>query len=342
MRIVFIGTVEFSLKALEKLIELDANIVGVCTKEKSFFCADYADLTKVCKENQILYKYVDDINSKESVEWIKKLNPDIIFFWMVIANKKELLELPKMGIVGYHPANLPKNRGRRPLIWALALGLKKSASTFFSMKEGADDGDILSQKEFEIKYEDDTKTLYKKVTNLALKQIEEFLPKLENRTYKVKKQDETLGCGGTLLKHKANGDENHWLIATEVKESEAFTKEESEIELDKLEEKWGKRYPIVFQSWKNKWDNLSVYFKYPADIRKVIYTTNIIESVHRQFRKLTKTKGAFPNDNSLLKLLFMGIRNAEKKWTMPIRNWSLTISQLAIHFEGRLDKALDL
>jgi transposase-like protein len=123
---------------------------------------------------------------------------------------------------------------------------------------------------------------------------------------------------------------------------QAFTKEEAENELDKLEEKWGKKYPIVFQSWRNKWDNLSVYFKYPADIRKVIYTTNIIESVHRQFRKLTKTKGAFPNDNSLLKLLFMGIQNAQKKWTMPIRNWSLTISQLAIFFEGRLDKALNL
>ncbi len=123
---------------------------------------------------------------------------------------------------------------------------------------------------------------------------------------------------------------------------QAFTKEEAEIKLSKLEDKWGKRYPIVFQSWRNKWDNLSVYFKYPADIRKVIYTTNIIESVHRQFRKLTKTKGAFPNDNSLLKLLFMGIRNAEKKWTMPIRNWSLTISGLAIYFEERLDKALGL
>ena len=75
----------------------------------------------------------------------------------------------------------------------------------------------------------------------------------------------------------------------------------------------GKKYPIVFTSWRNKWANLSVYlvlplwYKYPADIRKVIYTTNIIESVHRQFRTLTKTKGAFPNDNSLLKLLFMGI-----------------------------------
>ena len=70
--------------------------------------------------------------------------------------------------------------------------------------------------------------------------------------------------------------------------------------------------------------------------------TNIIESVHRQFRKLTKTKGAFPNENSLLKLLYLGIKNAQKKWTMPIQNWSLTLSQLAIFFEGRLDDALDL
>lgn len=123
---------------------------------------------------------------------------------------------------------------------------------------------------------------------------------------------------------------------------QAFTKEEAEVALDKLEEKWGKKYPIVFDSWYNKWENLSNYFKYPEDIRRIIYTTNIIESVHRQFRMLTKTKGAFPNDNSLLKLLFAGIRNAEKKWTMPIRNWSLTISQLNIHFKERLRGALDL
>lgn len=122
----------------------------------------------------------------------------------------------------------------------------------------------------------------------------------------------------------------------------AFTKEEAELELDKMEEKWGKKYPIVFESWRNKWDNLSNYFKYPEDIRRIIYTTNIIESVHRQFRTLTKTKGAFPNDNSLLKLLYAGILNAEKKWTMPIRNWSLTISQLNIFFKERLKDALGL
>ena len=114
------------------------------------------------------------------------------------------------------------------------------------------------------------------------------------------------------------------------------------MELDQLEEKWGGKYPIVIRSWRNRWESLSNYFKYPEDIRRIVYTTNIIESVHRQFRKLTKTKGAFPNENSLLKLLYLGIQNAQKKWTVPIQNWSLTISKLGIFFEGRLDDALAL
>ena len=114
----------------------------------------------------------------------------------------------------------------------------------------------------------------------------------------------------------------------------------AEVELDTLEGKWNEKYPIVIKSWRNNWERLSQYFKYPENIRRIIYTTNTIEAVHRQFRKLTKTKGAFPNQNSLLKLLYMGIQNASKKWTMPIQNWSLTISQLAIFFEGRLDKEL--
>ena len=123
---------------------------------------------------------------------------------------------------------------------------------------------------------------------------------------------------------------------------QAVSKEAAEDALLLLDEKWGKLYPIVLQSWNNKWENLSVYFKYPPEIRKVIYTTNIIESVHRQFRKLTKTKGAFPNENSLLKLLYMGMKNATKKWNMPMWNWNLTLSQLAIFFEGRLDSELKI
>lgn len=98
----------------------------------------------------------------------------------------------------------------------------------------------------------------------------------------------------------------------------------------------------MLRSWRNKWENLSVFFKYLSYVRKAIYTTNAIEAVHCQFRKLTKTKGGFPNENSLLKLLYAGILNASKKWTMLIQNWNMTMSQLAIHFEGRLDGVLDI
>lgn len=123
---------------------------------------------------------------------------------------------------------------------------------------------------------------------------------------------------------------------------QAQTKQAAESALETLEAKWGAQYPLVVSSWQRKWENLSVYFKYPEYIRKVIYTTNAIEAVHRQFRKLTKTKGGFPNENSLLKLLYAGILNASKKWTMPVKNWNLALSQLAIHFEGRLDEVLDI
>ncbi len=122
----------------------------------------------------------------------------------------------------------------------------------------------------------------------------------------------------------------------------AATLGEAEDALDALEDKWGERYPIVIKSWRGKWELLSAYFRYPEPIRRIMYTTNAVEAVHRQFRKLTKTKGAFPNDNSLLKLLYLGINNASKKWTMPVQNWNLALSQLAIFFEGRLDMVLDL
>lgn len=122
----------------------------------------------------------------------------------------------------------------------------------------------------------------------------------------------------------------------------ATTKEAAEIALAELDAKWGKQYPVVIKSWQTKWDNLSVYFKYPDYVRTAIYTTNAVEAVHRQFRKLTKTKGGFANENSLLKLLYAGMLKASEKWTHPVQNWNLTLSQLAIHFEGRLTNVLDL
>jgi len=192
MRIVFIGTVEFSKKALEKLMDIKSNVVGVCTKEASKFNSDFADLRPLCNSHSIPCKNVDDINSKETIEWISSLKPDIIFcFGWSSLIKKELLYLAPMGVIGYHPAKLPQNRGRHPLIWALVLGLKNSASTFFFMEEGADDGDILSQKDFDISYYDDANTLYQKIINVALLQIDDFIPKLENKTFTKIRQNHT-------------------------------------------------------------------------------------------------------------------------------------------------------
>jgi transposase-like protein len=116
----------------------------------------------------------------------------------------------------------------------------------------------------------------------------------------------------------------------------ALTKMEAEINLDALEEKWGKKYGIVIKSWRANWEKLSTYFKYSPDIRKMIYTTNPIEGVHRQMRKVTKTKGAFTSDMGLLKLLYLAYRNISKKWTAPLHNWSITLSQLSIFFGDRI------
>ncbi len=113
---------------------------------------------------------------------------------------------------------------------------------------------------------------------------------------------------------------------------QAVSKEEAQTALEALEQSWGRKYPVVLSSWQRNWEKLTTYFKYPADIRRMIYTTNTIEGYHRQIRKVTKTKGAFTSDMALLKLMYLATRNIEKKWTMPLQNWSITVSQLSIIF----------
>lgn len=117
---------------------------------------------------------------------------------------------------------------------------------------------------------------------------------------------------------------------------QADTKEYAEEKLVSLEEKWGKKYPVVISSWKNNWHKLSTYFKYAKPIRKLIYTTNTIEGFHRQVRKVTKNKTAFTSDMALLKLIYLAHRNISKKWTQPLHNWGITVSQLSIIFGQRL------
>lgn len=121
---------------------------------------------------------------------------------------------------------------------------------------------------------------------------------------------------------------------------QAVNKEAGYENLIQLDEKWGKKYPVPLASWYHNWENLSTFYKYDAHIRKVIYTTNTVEGFHRQVRKVTKTKGAFTSDNALLKLVYLVVQRVSDKWTMPLHNWSLTLSQLYIMFEDRLKEQL--
>jgi len=193
MRIVFIGSVEFSLRALERLVALEAEIVGVCTLQESEFNADHVDLRGFSESHGIPSLYVDDINSSETLAWIRGKSPDVIFcFGWSRLIKKDLLKMAPLGIVGFHPALLPANRGRHPLIWALVLGLKKTGSTFFLMDPIADSGDILLQKEISIADQDDARALYDKVTQTALLQITELLPQLTSGSFQRSVQDKNL------------------------------------------------------------------------------------------------------------------------------------------------------
>lgn len=193
MRIAFIGAVEFSRRTLELLIEMKQDVVAVCTLKESPFNADHCDLGQICQKNNIPWSYIPDINSRESIRWLVDKKPDVIFCfgWSRLLGKK-ILNLAPLGVVGFHPAALPANRGRHPLIWALVLGLKETASTFFFMDEGADSGDILSQQKIEVSDEDDAATLYEKVTICAMEQIKVFVPQLSSGSAPRTVQDNKL------------------------------------------------------------------------------------------------------------------------------------------------------
>ena len=116
----------------------------------------------------------------------------------------------------------------------------------------------------------------------------------------------------------------------------AITLEQAENNLLLFEEKWGKKYMAVVKSWRDNWLELTTYFKYDQSIRKLIYTTNHIENFNRQLRKFTKTKTSYPTDDSLLKSIYLSMKEITKKWTGKIPNWGEIYSQLSIYFEGRI------
>ena len=116
----------------------------------------------------------------------------------------------------------------------------------------------------------------------------------------------------------------------------AATVEEAEMRLAEFDTKWGADYPSIVQSWQRNWSRIVPFFDYPAEIRKVIYTTNAIESVNMSLRKVTKSRGSFPNDDALIKLYYLALRNISKKWTMPIHNWKSALNRFTIMFDERM------
>lgn len=183
MKILFIGCVESSHRFLKKLLQDHKDVLGVITKEKSDFNSDFYDLRPLCRQYKIPYICVRNVNNVDSISFIREFKPDICFCfgWSQLL-KNDIISLFPMGVVGFHPAGLPYNRGRHPLIWALALGLRETASSFFMLNAEADKGDIVSQRSIEITYEDDARTLYDKVMAVAIEQEAELVKAFEDGT----------------------------------------------------------------------------------------------------------------------------------------------------------------
>jgi transposase-like protein len=121
---------------------------------------------------------------------------------------------------------------------------------------------------------------------------------------------------------------------------QAPTLEQATANLHRLGENWGGKYAIAVKSWEKNWDDLTTYFEYPADIRRIIYTTNTVEAYHRQLRRVTKTKSSFPSPEAARKLLYLATVDITRKWTMPIQNWPQVLNQLVIRFEDRIDSRM--
>ena len=193
-RIVVIGCVEFTRHCLLEVLGCGANVVGIFTlsPDKASFNADYVDLSEIAEHAGIPLHQVGDIGDLDAGR-IEPYRPDAIFVWgwsRLISD--EVLALARVGSVGVHPALLPSNRGRHPLIWAIQLDLSKTGLTFFWMDSGADSGDILAQREIPLRSDETARSLYDKIEHAASIMIPEFLPGLADGTAARIPQDSSL------------------------------------------------------------------------------------------------------------------------------------------------------
>lgn len=191
VKIIFMSGVELGYNCLKAIIEKGYKVEHVFSYSDDMSDrSGYVDFSEICKRNKIELTKTSDINSKENVQKIKNIEPDVIFVigWSSIINR-EILRIPKIGVIGHHPTLLPKHRGNAPIPWTLINGLTRSGITFMFLEEEVDRGDILIQKEFEVKMDYDASDLYKIVTEKTIEALFELLPKLEEGTYERVKQD---------------------------------------------------------------------------------------------------------------------------------------------------------
>lgn len=255
MRVFLIGCVKSSEIFLKRLIEMDADVAGVITKSESKFNSDFVDLGEICRNHKIDYLYVHNINDREAKDYIKEKDVDLILClgWSQLLDE-EILELPKLGCVGFHSAQLPFNRGRHPLIWALALGLEQTASTLFLMDATADTGKIISQKVIEIAYSDDAESLYHKVMDAAVDQLTEVMHDFENHTLNVIEQ--SAGEGNAWRKRGKEDGRIDWRMSsksiynlvralTKPYVGAHFLHEDREYKVWKVQERFEKGYENI-------------------------------------------------------------------------------------------------
>ncbi|MGI0022956.1 MAG: methionyl-tRNA formyltransferase [Nitrososphaeraceae archaeon] len=194
MKIAFISGVKFGLELLTSILEnkWQVSIVFSYDESKKRIYSDFGSFDEITNKHKINHVKVQNINDAENVETLKAIKPDVILVmgWSQLL-REEILKIPKIGVIGSHPTLLPKYRGRAPIPWSIIKGLKESGLTFFYMKEGADDGDILDQRRFKISSSDDATSIYEKVTALGKTMLLENLPLLENGKTKRVKQDES-------------------------------------------------------------------------------------------------------------------------------------------------------
>lgn len=255
MRILYIGCVQSSYAFLEALISVHADIVGVITKKEAGNNSDYKDIVPLCQIHKIPYIYVKDINEKSVISFLKSCQPDIgfCFGWSQLI-KENIIELFPKGMIGYHPAALPNNRGRHPIIWALVLGLEKTASTFFKIEKTADTGVIYSQEEVLISYEDTAQSLMDKLLEVGKRQIICLKRQLESGT--VDGVSQSVSVGNSWRKREKIDGQIDWRMSskaiydlvralTKPYVGAHFVYKEAEIKVWKVKEIQTKKYKNI-------------------------------------------------------------------------------------------------